>query len=84
MFQNTHHSLPMSTAEEEKVEEKVAGKKAENAPPVNIGWDSHKAVVSRFEGSALSRFSVADFRSDTIIDYFIFPLLFFPFTKRLR
>mmetsp|Transcript_6984 Transcript_6984/g.14212 ORF Transcript_6984/g.14212 Transcript_6984/m.14212 type:complete len:101 (-) Transcript_6984:1563-1865(-) len=23
------------------------GKKAENAPPVTIGWDSHTAVVSR-------------------------------------
>jgi hypothetical protein len=25
---------------------KTNGKKAENAPPVNIGWDSHKPVVS--------------------------------------
>ena len=35
----------MST--ETKDEEKVEGKKAgADAPPVNIGWDSHKAVVS--------------------------------------
>lgn len=35
----------MST--ETKDEEKVEGKKAgPDAPPVNIGWDSHKPVVS--------------------------------------
>lgn len=35
----------MST--EAKEETKVEGKKAgDDAPPVNIGWDSHKAVVS--------------------------------------
>lgn len=35
----------MST--ETKDEEKVEGKKAgADAPPVNIGWDSHKPVVS--------------------------------------
>ena len=34
----------MSTEAKDKVDE---GKKAgEDAPPVNIGWDSHKAVVS--------------------------------------
>jgi hypothetical protein len=35
----------MST--EEKTDNKVEGKKAEDAPPVNIGWDSHSAVVSQ-------------------------------------
>jgi hypothetical protein len=35
----------MST--EEKTDDKVEGKKAEDAPPVNIGWDSHSAVVSQ-------------------------------------
>ena len=34
-------SLPMSTAEETKTE----GKKAKNAPPEHLGWDSHKPVV---------------------------------------
>jgi hypothetical protein len=34
-------SLPMSTAEGTKTE----GKKAENAPPEHLGWDSHKPVV---------------------------------------
>jgi len=44
-------SLPMSTTEEpkteaKKAEEPVVGKKAgKDAPPVNIGWDSHKPVV---------------------------------------
>ena len=34
----------MSTKEKESTEKK--GKKAEkDAPPVNIGWDSHQAVV---------------------------------------
>ena len=38
-------SLPMSTTED-KTEEKVEGKKAgKDAPPVNIGWDSHNPVV---------------------------------------
>jgi hypothetical protein len=32
----------MSTTEEPKVEGKKAGK---DAPPVSIGWDSHKPVV---------------------------------------
>ena len=37
-------SFNMSTEAKDKVDE---GKKAgEDAPPVNIGWDSHKAVVS--------------------------------------
>ena len=39
----------MSTEAKEKVDEekKVEGKKAgKDAPPVNIGWDSHSAVVS--------------------------------------
>ena len=34
--------LPMSTTEEPKTEGKKAGK---DAPPVSIGWDSHKPVV---------------------------------------
>ena len=39
-------SLPMSTKEETKEEAKVEAKKAgDDAPPVNIGWDSHQAVV---------------------------------------
>lgn len=38
-------SLPMSTTEEPKVEGKKAGK---DAPPVSIGWDSHKPVVREF------------------------------------
>ena len=49
----------MST--EAKEETKVEGKKAgEDAPPVNIGWDSHKAVVSIDESSTmiLSKFVV--------------------------
>lgn len=33
-----------STTEDEKVEKQAEGKKAKNAPPVNIGWDSHNAV----------------------------------------
>merc|ERR1712238_46108 len=33
-----------STAEEEKTTKKIEGEKGENAPPVNIGWDSHSAV----------------------------------------
>jgi len=33
-----------STAEEEKTTKKIEGEKVENAPPVNIGWDSHSAV----------------------------------------
>lgn len=33
--------------EAKKSDEEVEGKKApEDAPPVNIGWDSHKPVVS--------------------------------------
>lgn len=36
-------ALPMSTEAKEKVEGKKAGK---DAPPVNLGWDSHTAVVS--------------------------------------
>ena len=28
---------------------KTNGKKAEDAPPVNIGWDSHKPVVSSID-----------------------------------
>jgi hypothetical protein len=39
----------MSTEAKDKVDEdkKGGGKKAgEDAPPVNIGWDSHNAVVS--------------------------------------
>ena len=39
-------SLPMSTTEEPKTEGKKAG---DDAPPVNIGWDSHKPVVSHFD-----------------------------------
>jgi hypothetical protein len=42
-------SFNMSTETPEKVEDgkKVEGKKAgKDAPPVNIGWDSHSAVVS--------------------------------------
>jgi hypothetical protein len=34
-------SLPMSTTEEPKVE----GKKAVDAPPTHLGWDSHNPVV---------------------------------------
>ncbi|MGK3745386.1 MAG: hypothetical protein ACI8RD_000297 [Bacillariaceae sp.] len=37
----------MSTKEQEKTDDKLEGKKAEDAPPVNIGWDSHSAVVSQ-------------------------------------
>ena len=36
----------MST-EEKTDDNKVEGKKAEDAPPVNLGWDSHSAVVSQ-------------------------------------
>ena len=39
----------MSTEAKEKVEDdkKVEGKKAgKDAPPVNIGWDSHSPIVS--------------------------------------
>ena len=37
----------MSTEAKEKADDKVEGKKAgKDAPPVNLGWDSHKAVVS--------------------------------------
>ena len=44
----------MST--EAKEETKVEGKKAgDDAPPVNIGWDSHKAVVSIDFPSTLSQ-----------------------------
>lgn len=41
----------MSTTEEPKTEDKkVEGKKAgKDAPPVNIGWDSHKPVVCKGE-----------------------------------
>ena len=42
------YSLPMSTTEEPKTEGKKAG---DDAPPVNIGWDSHKPVVSHFVAS---------------------------------
>lgn len=35
-----------SATEDEKVEKQAEGKKAKNDPPVNIGWDSHNAVVS--------------------------------------
>ena len=40
--------LNMSTEAKEKVDDdKVEGKKAgDDAPPVNLGWDSHSAVVS--------------------------------------
>lgn len=42
----------MST--EAKEDTKVEGKKAgEDAPPVNIGWDSHKAVVSSGNSSTM-------------------------------
>lgn len=34
----------MSTTEESKTEGKKAG---DDAPPVSIGWDSHKPVVRR-------------------------------------
>ena len=37
-----YRRLPMSTTEEPKTEGKKAGK---DAPPVSIGWDSHKPVV---------------------------------------
>ena len=37
--------MSTETQDEKKVEGKKAGK---DAPPVNIGWDSHKAVVSIF------------------------------------
>lgn len=37
-------SFATTQKEAEKTDEKVKGKKAENAPPVNIGWDSHNAV----------------------------------------
>ncbi len=44
----------MST--EAKEETKVEGKKAgDDAPPVNIGWDSHKKVVSIDYTSTLSQ-----------------------------
>ncbi len=36
-------SMSMSTTE--KATETTEGKKAENAPPTHLGWDSHKAVV---------------------------------------
>ena len=41
-------ALPMASKTKEKVKEKkVEGKKAgADAPPVNLGWDSHTAVVS--------------------------------------
>mmetsp|Transcript_11333 Transcript_11333/g.12837 ORF Transcript_11333/g.12837 Transcript_11333/m.12837 type:complete len:408 (-) Transcript_11333:425-1648(-) len=42
IFYNSSHMS--STAEEEKTTKKIEGKKVENAPPVNIGWDSHSAV----------------------------------------
>ena len=46
-------SFNMSTEAKEKVDDKkVEGKKAgKDAPPVNIGWDSHSPIVS----SVLSR-----------------------------
>ena len=37
-------SLAMSTKEKEATKDS----KKEEAPPVNIGWDSHKAVVRLF------------------------------------
>ena len=40
----------MSTTEESKTEGKKAG---EDAPPVNIGWDSHKPVVGSSHSSLL-------------------------------
>lgn len=37
--------LPMSTAEKE--DKKTEGKKAgDDAPPANLGWNTHQAVVS--------------------------------------
>lgn len=36
-------SISMSTTE--KATETTEGKKAVNAPPTHLGWDSHKAVV---------------------------------------
>ena len=42
-----YNSIPMS-ATVEKSEETTEGKKAgKDAPPVNIGWDSHKPVVRK-------------------------------------
>ncbi len=41
-------SRESSPVDAEQLEKEVEGKKAdEDAPPVNIGWDSHKAVVSQ-------------------------------------
>ena len=45
IFLNLGYSLPMSTTEA-KEDKATEGKKAgPDAPPVNIGWDSHEAVV---------------------------------------
>ena len=44
-FFDLGYSLPMSTTEA-KEDKATEGKKAgPDAPPVNIGWDSHEAVV---------------------------------------
>ena len=42
-------SLAMSTKEKEATDEKK-----KDAPPVNIGWDSHKAVVRFCGGSSVT------------------------------
>lgn len=66
------YSALASTAESETEEKKVDGKKApEDAPPVNIGWDSHKAVVS-YLFKLLAKLFASTYR---LVSNFIWPSL---------
>ena len=60
----------MSTEAKEKTdsEDKVEGKKAgKDAPPVNLGWDSHSAVVSfgRRSNIVMEGHQMVGFRGDS-------------------